>query len=429
MEHHLSVRSKPKSGELLLSYLLRLANTNDVPLLTLLNTFRNPDRNYYIQKVNLDLLCVSPNHLINVKQLVKAVGLTEEEIEKTSFHYMLSHFSNEKDILCLRILSGVIRNILYFCPKCLLESNHYKLLWKVQDVTICLNHECYLSDKCPSCKETIYYKDLLQVGKCPYCINNLVITNNKLPGNLEMKNQRWLQAQWLFLMNDNEKIINLQELSLRILYVLNAKKTDVLSRELIRGILNLPNGTEKLLQHARGTLIQSKTIHISFLIKILKELNCNFEQLFSMDVPKSFHRIIYQGKKNIPPKTTEIKQEVRLNKEKEGRIVKVLKQCLNDDEEISVKNICNKLGVSRGTIRNWGCNKVIAQYKDIQKEIKIQRKKEWINQKLEEIFSMKPEHLNTEFIYNTLGVRRQVLWKTAPEITAFIADELKKIQR
>ncbi|NKE04669.1 TniQ family protein [Mesobacillus selenatarsenatis] len=426
MGHHLSIRCKTKSGESLLSYLLRLANSNDVPLLTLLNTFRHPDRQYYIQKANLDLICYSPKHIIDVKELVKTVRLSEEEIEKCSFHYMLGHFSDEKNIPHLRILSGVIRNVLYYCPKCLMDSNYYRLLWKVKDVTVCLQHECYLLDKCLHCKKPIYYRDLLQVGKCPYCKNSLFKTAQNLPHDHELQEQRWIQAQWMFLLFENGKVINLQELSLRVLFLLNGKKTDEISRQLIGGILNLSNGTEKLLQHARGTRIDSRTLHINLLIRILREINSSFEQLFSIDVPASFSRVVCQNKKRSGDKGISQVKDVKQNRERVDSLIIVLKQCLKDGEDISLKNICEKLGVSRGTIRKWGCNEVIAKYKGIQKELNLQRKKEKINLQLDIIFSMPPNYLTSEFVYKQLGVNRTVLWRSAPEITAFITDQLKK---
>ncbi|MEH7301905.1 TniQ family protein [Neobacillus drentensis] len=421
----ISIRKKPKKGESLYSYFLRLSNGNGVAVLSLLNALKREGR-HCITKNDINLLCFSPYQVIDINSLKRVTKATKEEIEKCSFSFLLSHFCSEGNLGNLRVISGYIRSTLYYCPKCLRDNKYLKLLWKIKNIDVCLEHQCKLLNSCPYCNKVINYKDITSIGQCPYCLKCL---DSQETHNYYCEDQKWLQEQWVFLLEKNSNTVNLKELSMRLLYILNGENTDFLSRELINGLLKEPNRLAKLLQHARGTLLHSKTLHISFLLRILKKLNITFEQLYSVVVPDSFHGLIFDNK-NTTKGVQRPQKPISPKKEKESIVKAVLEEYIKNDEDITVVKICENLGVSRGTIRNWGCNKIIAEYKEQQREIKILKKKNVITEKIYKFFSLQNEGIITAAdVYRHLGVDRTILWRTAPEITAFVYHELKELKK
>lgn len=51
------------------------------------------------------------------------------------------------------------------CPKCYSERSYERIHWKNKLIKVCLEHEIYLVDECPRCKEKIT-SNILFNGKC-----------------------------------------------------------------------------------------------------------------------------------------------------------------------------------------------------------------------------------------------------------------------
>lgn len=52
-----------------------------------------------------------------------------------------------------------------FCPICLQESFHHRLVWDVTWKTACVKHQAYLVPKCPRCSRKVYPSKLME-GRC-----------------------------------------------------------------------------------------------------------------------------------------------------------------------------------------------------------------------------------------------------------------------
>ena len=51
------------------------------------------------------------------------------------------------------------------CPKCYSEESYERIHWKNELIKVCIDHEIYLVDECPRCKEKITINKLFY-GKC-----------------------------------------------------------------------------------------------------------------------------------------------------------------------------------------------------------------------------------------------------------------------
>jgi hypothetical protein len=76
------------------------------------------------------------------------------------------------------------------CPKCYSERSYERIHWKNNLIKVCVDHEIYLVDECPHCKEKITSNILLN-GKCncgllisdfkyAKCVNEYLLENQKI---------------------------------------------------------------------------------------------------------------------------------------------------------------------------------------------------------------------------------------------------------
>lgn len=104
---------------------------------------------------------------------------------------------------------------------------------------------------------------------------------------------------------------------------------------------------------------------------------------------------------------------------------KTVDDMFNNGEDITIKNVCNKLKVSPETIRNWGCNSYIAQVKQNQRSLRIDRMREDIKFKLEQYLINTPaEKISATGFYEYIKIGRTVLWRIDNELTRYIAYKL-----
>ncbi|GEM_PF-3517887 len=95
------------------------------------------------------------------------------------------------------------------------------------------------------------------------------------------------------------------------------------------------------------------------------------------------------------------------------------------NEDITIKNVSNKLKVSPETIRNWGGNKYIAEVKKKQRELRLLNLREEIINKVELYINEScSENISSSELYKYLKIKRTVLWRKDKELTRFIADKL-----
>ncbi|GCD13016.1 hypothetical protein [Clostridium tagluense] len=131
---------------------------------------------------------------------------------------------------------------------------------------------------------------------------------------------------------------------------------------------------------------------------------------------------MYQINSKEHPKLVEHKYD--LNERKEILLSK-LEYMLNYKIDITIESICKEMNICPETLRNWGFNSVVAEMKSKQKKIKlIKFKKNIVDSANKYINENKDTMISPTNIYEHLGVIRTVLWRSSPEITKLLRQEV-----
>ena len=111
-----------------------------------------------------------------------------------------------------QMLRGIVRPTLQVCPLCLEEKPYRRLLWRLQSVTTCVSHGCYLQDTCHVCGELLpVVSNNQQHLHCSHCGNDLRRLPI-LPASAELlAEQARQQPDWEFLLNPAVSLINESE--------------------------------------------------------------------------------------------------------------------------------------------------------------------------------------------------------------------------
>jgi len=133
-----------------------------------------------------------PQTFINLYFGIKNRGLFKNNVDAHLSDQMIQNIEkmvhNKINIfnLTLRSFSGILRENdiidspsiflckLRFCPHCLKENiPYFKHQWKLAFTTVCVKHQCFLQDLCPSCKTPLnifkMYNNILSFSYCSQC--------------------------------------------------------------------------------------------------------------------------------------------------------------------------------------------------------------------------------------------------------------------
>lgn len=284
----LTVRQKPFPGESITSYLFRLKDGNGAAGLRIFNLFTS--RNKHIQSTDLLTLDIFPKSFIDVDKLSIATGCSNDLLLKTTFFPVLKTFRVDDEIEHSRFISGMLSNEYRFCPYCLKEKSYYRLLWRIADISICADHGCKLLNSCGACGKHILlsnmYKTHLFEYLCPFC-NSYLCNSKASPANAnELKKNKWTMKAWTSLLT-SPICIDSKELAIRLLYVIGNFES-AFYRESFSS--SIPNKIllASLLQHARGSLSQDRTLHLSFVLQTLYQHGVSIEEFLKLEIPQSF---------------------------------------------------------------------------------------------------------------------------------------------
>lgn len=286
-----AVRPKPLSGESFWSYTLRLAEQNGVSVLTILNAIKNWKQKY-VQRADFGLLDVSPGSIVDIEKFSGLTGHTVQELLHTTFHPLLTRFGVNEDFQRSRFMSGLILDTYRFCPQCLEETKYYRLLWKMSPVISCVEHNVYLVERCPACNKQIKFRDVELLDVCPHCGFSLTQSQARAIDGDEREHQRWINKALCTLLEPRGFLIEPPEVAMRILYLLCGRRS-LFERQLAEEAL--PSVLPTLLQHARGSLSQKRTLHLSFLLYTLYENRLSMNEFLQTTVPDSFVDSVRQG--------------------------------------------------------------------------------------------------------------------------------------
>lgn len=227
-------------------------------------------------------------HLLDIDKLAKITRLESNVLLSASLYYLLHTFSQGTELERARFTAGMLRETLHYCPECLRNKNYHRLLWRVNGIQTCITHRILLENKCPLCKKGIKYQDVNTLNKCPYCDVDLSISlNSPSKGGCDWNQQIWLYQSWNQLLNSKVDKISPQTLALRLLYLMN-KRQVIFDKERVSIELQGASKLPGLLQLARDSLKQKRTLHISFILNVLRENHFEINDLLGLELPHEF---------------------------------------------------------------------------------------------------------------------------------------------
>nr|WP_181460911.1 TniQ family protein [Brevibacillus laterosporus] len=107
------------------------------------------------------------------------------------------------------------------------------------------------------------------------------------------------------------------------------------------------------------------------------------------------------------------------------KVKSVVKEMYDQETTITLGAVAEQIGVSVNTIRNWGCCPYIRKMKKNQIEERVFMEKERIYGFVEEYLMKRSQtRVFSSQLYNDLQKRRNLLWRIAPELTAFIEERV-----
>lgn len=172
-------------------------------------------------------------------------------------------------------------------------------------------------------------------------------------------------------------------------------------------------------------------------IKIFKESierNTNMKKIEKWGIWKSYREfLLYRYNTSIMRALMEQSRKRGLRTDRSANAI-ILKQVLEDmlskDVNITISSVCNQLNVSPETIRQWNCNLLISKMKELQKSNRYKQRKEMLYTKIQEYLGNNQNRaIRSKDIYKHIQVIRTVLWREYPEVTKFITEEVKKVNK
>ncbi len=160
----------PRSEESLSSWLFRIALGNSSKLHTFCN-FVWPGRSIW----NRDVDNIADPAILD--RVAVGTGVSRDRVHLTTFGSYAGRLYHERVghaiqnlILPLGIYHRTRRRAgQQYCPKCLRESDHFRLTWRLAFMTVCVNHRCRLYDGCPNCGASIAFHRSAEPARCNKC--------------------------------------------------------------------------------------------------------------------------------------------------------------------------------------------------------------------------------------------------------------------
>lgn len=278
------VRPQIQPGESFWSYVIRLAEENGRQPLAILNAIKAWELKY-VQRTDFGLLDFSPHSVINLESLAQLAGRTATELIDATFKPLLMLFGVSEEMERSRFLSGMILDSYRFCPLCMKESPYYRLQWRMAPVTACHYHGVSLIDTCPVCNMKLKFRLMETVDKCPHCGAELSNGKQQVIDNEQLEQQTWMYKFLDTLFHEESHHIPPAEVAMRLLYLASNKNLQF-DRDLITEGFSTVLPT--LLQHARESLSQKRTLHLSFILNTLYEHKISMAEFLHVEVPDRF---------------------------------------------------------------------------------------------------------------------------------------------
>nr|WP_282446398.1 TniQ family protein [Paenibacillus silvae] len=295
----MSVKVTPQEEESLSSFILRTARSNGASIHWLMNNYRTRNSDQ-IKISDISRLDVCPSNVLDIGLIEKHLCLEIGSLNKLSLQNIMVKFKGDGRPENSRIMRGMIRKNFHYCPVCLYESDYYSLLWRIESINFCFKHYVKLMPVCESCKRSISYNSIGQIGYCPYCKSKMArpLRTSRDTNLNELKEESIKVDILKDLLSNKSFYLDSTDVAMRILYVLSTS-----------GLLNKKYdqiGIRKsyLLQFARDSMKYKRSIHLNTIIRFLCEANLSLEELLQMKVPQEFEKRILNGDDSESPDNT-----------------------------------------------------------------------------------------------------------------------------
>lgn len=285
-----TIRPKPKAGESLSGYLMRISEMNSTKFGRVRNYLGIDGHHVY----PLDIL---PQRVVRISNLTNLLGINEESILKMTFWSLFNKFYTniiaENNQFRTVISDEFVKNKRRFCVSCLRESGYYKLLWQVREIDMCNIHFTKLQSKCLSCgTEQPFISSTLGRYLCFRCGNDISEQVESKINDLDYINmQLKVIDEWLFLLNENisfnshlHKYSQEKFLVIVCLYIsqmmesiFDRKKIYFFTRDDIRNYTKFINDIDG-----------GKSITLYKLLSLSRQFSIDLNKLFSLNVPETY---------------------------------------------------------------------------------------------------------------------------------------------
>lgn len=159
-----------EQGECLSSYLQRVSNSNFISSHYLWRHVLKSNTHYPQSSISR-LVDTTPSSTIDLSRLSSLLLTSRDMLENLTFMYVFRKFGVDiNEINHSRILSNLIDTNRKFCPDCISENPHFKLIWQVTEISYCEKHGLELNTKCSNCNNFIpILPNSTDFRKCPTC--------------------------------------------------------------------------------------------------------------------------------------------------------------------------------------------------------------------------------------------------------------------
>jgi hypothetical protein len=159
----LPLHPQPQWLESLSSYMIRLAEANNLKSINELATLAGMEREWYSMGIIADYFTPSSPWLAYM------AGCTPTILRNTTFYHLAHHFACPGPHLrqMRKFLQGSIASSLRYCPLCLADMPYYRLYWRFLAIAGCDIHGCSLASECGHCGAPLPF--LPRIPRLAFC--------------------------------------------------------------------------------------------------------------------------------------------------------------------------------------------------------------------------------------------------------------------
>ncbi len=188
----------PERLKSLTSYLMRIAQANDIQIIQTLSV---------VIGVNADILRSLTDHPLRVfGKTTERIACLDSQILATTFFHIGRKFGRLTYSNALStFLRGCLGSYLRYCPSCLADGLYYSLTWRFLSLQGCSMHSCRLLDHCEHCGNPVpLFFFPPRVGVCPTCRGDLRSCRAELLQEQEMPAVRAQADDYAYLLSPHQ---------------------------------------------------------------------------------------------------------------------------------------------------------------------------------------------------------------------------------